>query len=463
MIARRASHERAPRQTREEMVDPIDRDGDALMRRIMWRIMPLMVGMMMLSVIDRSNVSYAKLQMVSGLGMSETTYGLASSLFFIGSLVFEVPSALAAHRFGARLWFARILLTWGLLTVLLGFTFSGSLFAAARFLIGAAEAGAYPGIIFYLTLWFPKRYRVQAVALMTIGSPLGNMFGSLFGGLLLNLDGALGLAGWQWVFIATGMPAVLLFALIMKYLPDRPQSADFISDREKAWLAGELSRGEISSTLHTNPLRVLVDWRVWWFSMVYSMITLALYCVIYWLPTVVKGFGATVTQNGLLNSLPWALVALALLSIPQHLREHRSVLVGMALIALCGATCFMTSTMLPENWMRYVAFVVGTPCISLMFPCFWYLPSQIFKGAHAAAAMAAITTLGSLGGFLSQNLMPWVAQWSGSALGAMIVPAISLALLALSAVVMLATWRLPSGTGFAVRPSAEPRGSAALS
>ena len=429
-------------------MDPMDLEGDALMRRIMWRIMPLMVGMMMLSVVDRSNVSYAKLQMVGSLGMSETTYGLASSLFFIGSLVFEVPSALAAHRFGARLWFARILLTWGLLTVLLGFTFSGSLFAAGRFLIGAAEAGAYPGIIFYLTLWFPKRYRVQAIALMTIGSPLGNMFGSLFGGLLLNLDGALDLAGWQWVFIATGVPAVLLFALIVKYLPNGPQDAGFINHREKAWLSGELSRGEISQTLHTNPLRVLLDWRVWWFSLVYSMITLALYCVIYWLPTVVKGFGATSTQNGLLNSLPWALVALVLLWIPRHLREHRNVLVGMALIALCGAVAFLTSTLLPENWMRYVAFVVGTPCISLMFPCFWYLPSQIFKGAHAAAAMAAITTLGSLGGFLSQNLMPWVAHWGGSALAAMLVPAASLALLAVSALIMLATWRVRPNVTF---------------
>jgi MFS family permease len=429
-------------------MNPVDRNGDELMYRIMWRIMPLMVAFMMLSVIDRSNVSYAKLQMVSGLGMSETTYGLASSLFFIGSLVFEVPSALAAHRFGARLWFTRILLTWGLLTVLLGFTFSGSFFAAARFLIGAAEAGAYPGIIFYLTLWFPKRYRVQAIALMTIGSPLGNSFGSLFGGLLLNLDGVLGLAGWQWVFIATGLPAVMLVALILKYLPDRPQDADFLSDQEKSWLAGELARGEISEALHGNPLRVLLDWRVWAFSLVYSMITLALYCVIYWLPTVVKGFGATSTQNGLLNSLPWAMVALMLLWIPRHLREHRSVLVGMALIALTGAAAFLISTMLSENWMRYIAFVLGTPCISLMFPCFWYLPSQIFKGAHAAAAMAAITTLGSLGGFLSQNVMPWVAHWSGSALAAMIVPSISLALLSLSAIVMLAAWRSPPKTGF---------------
>jgi len=438
-------------------MDPADRDGDALMYRIMWRIMPLMVGFMMLSVIDRSNVSYAKLQMVSSLGMSETAYGLASSLFFIGSLVFEVPSALAAHRFGARLWFARILLTWGLLTVLLGFTFSGSVFAAVRFLIGAAEAGAYPGIIYYLTLWFPKRYRVQALALMTIGSPLGNMFGSLFGGLLLNLDGTLGLGGWQWVFIATGVPAVLLFVLMVKYLPNGPQDAPFLNDRERSWLASELGRGEIAQTLHTNPLRVLFDWRVWAFSLVYSMITLALYCVIYWLPTVVKGFGATSTQNGLLNSLPWAMVALMLLWVPRHLREHRSVLIGMALIALCGATAFLMSTVLPENWMRYAAFVLGTPCISLMFPCFWYLPSQIFKGAHAAAAMAAITTLGSLGGFLSQNVMPWVAHWTGSALAAMIVPAISLALLSLSAIIMLAAWRSPPHVSFGFGPSTDSK------
>jgi cyanate permease len=261
------------------------------------------------------------------------------------------------------------------------------------------------------------------------------------------------------VFIATGFPAVVLFALIVTCLPNGPQDAQFINEREKSWLASELARGEISQTLHTSPLRVLLDWRVWAFSAVYSMITLSLYCVIYWLPTVVKGFGATSTQNGLLNSLPWAAVALTLMWLPRHLREHRSVLIGMALIALTGSAAFLMSTVLPENWMRYVAFVLGTPCISLMFPCFWYLPSQIFKGAHAAAAMAAITTLGSLGGFLSQNLMPWVAHWSGSALAAMIVPSMGLALLSLSAIIMLAAWRSPPGAGFdfAAAPSADSK------
>jgi MFS family permease len=424
-------------------MDIVDRDGSAaLMNRIMWRIMPLLMGMMMLSVIDRSNVGYAKLQMASSLGMTETMYGLASSLFFIGYSFFEIPSALAAHRFGARVWFARILLTWGLLTVALGFTMSGSVFAAVRFLVGVAEAGAYPGIVFYLTLWFPKRYQVQAVALLTIGSPLGNMFGSLFGGAFLDLNGLFGLAGWQWVFIVTGAPAVILFVLILRFLPDNPLKADFLAPAEKAWLADELRRDETAAAMHTSPLRVLIDLRVWWFALVYTMITLALYGIIYWLPTVVMGFGTTGTQNGLLNALPWAVAAVVLVWLPRHLREHRTVLVGMALIALCGMSAFFTSTMLTQNWMRYVALAVGTPCVSLLFPCFWYLPSQIFKGAHAAAAIAAISTIGSLGGFVAQNLMPWVAHWTGSALAAMAVPATSLALLAVSALIMLATWRV---------------------
>jgi nitrate/nitrite transporter NarK len=171
---------------------------------------------------------------------------------------------------------------------------------------------------------------------------------------------------------------------------------------------------------------------------------------------VVKGFGTTGTQNGLLNALPWAVAAVVLIWLPRHLREHRTVLIGMALIALCGMAAFFTSTLLTQNWMRYVALAVGTPCISLLFPCFWYLPSQIFKGAHAAAAIATISTVGSLGGFAAQNLMPWVAQWAGSPLAAMAVPAISLAVLVVSALIMLMTWRVAPGPGFTLTSVATP-------
>ena len=423
------------------IVDSLD-EGEATIRKIMWRIMPLLMGMMLLSVIDRSNVGFAKLQMVHDLNMTETTYGLASSLFFIGYSLFEVPSALAAHRFGARLWFARIMFTWGILTMLLAFTFTGSIFATVRILVGIAEAGAYPGIIFYLTLWFPRRYRVQAVALLTIGSPLGNMFGSLFGGALLDFDGTLGLAGWQWVFLVTGAPTMILVVLILCFLPNKPSQATFLSDRQKSWLQEELLRNESSQTLHGNPLRVLTDVRVLWFSFCYTLITLSLYGIIYWLPTVVKGFGATGTQNGLLNALPWAVAALILGWLPRHLREHRSVLIGTACICLVGLLAFGASIMLGQNGLRYAALAIGTPCISLLFPCFWYLPSQVYRGAHAAAAIAVISTIGSLGGFVAQNLMPWVAKTAGTPAAAMIVPAASLGLLALSALGMLIFWHV---------------------
>jgi MFS family permease len=175
---------------------------EATMTRIVWRTMPLVMLVYLMAVIDRANVGFAKLQMVKALGMSETTYGFAASLFFVGYLVFEVPSTLALNRYGARVWLARILVSWGAVTVALAFTTSHTMFTVLRFLLGIAEAGAYPGIIFFTTLWFPQAYRARVMAIVTLGSAFGNMFGSLVSGPLLDLNGAFGLAGWQWIFIA---------------------------------------------------------------------------------------------------------------------------------------------------------------------------------------------------------------------------------------------------------------------
>jgi MFS family permease len=436
-------------------------EDDVLMRRVMWRIMPLLASMMALSVIDRSNVGFAKLQMASSLGVSETAFGLASSLLFIGYSIFEIPSALAAHRFGARIWFSRIVFTWGLLTVLLAFVSTGTLFATVRFLIGAAEAGGYPGIIFYLTLWFPRRYRVQAVALLTIGSPLGNMVGSTFGGALLDLDGFLGFAGWQWVYLVTGTPAVILFGLILRYLPDGPECADFLTDAEKLRIIDRRAQADKPTNNAAASLRVLLDLRVWGFSLVFSAISLSIYGIIYWLPTIVRSFGATPTQNGLLTSVPWAIAAIALFWLPRHLKEHRVVLISMAVISLCGMTAFYSSTWFSDDRMRYLMLVLGTPCISLLFPCFWYLPSQMFRNGSGAAAIAAISTIGNLGGFAAQNLMPWMASWSGNPLASMLVPAFCLAIVSASAWIMLAVRRQPGNYG-QPDPSADVDRSAAM-
>ncbi len=419
-----------PLATRHETIDE-----EKLFRKIVWHVVPLAVLIYLIAIIDRANVGFAKLQMVSAMQMTEQLYGMASSLFFIGYLVLEVPSAYAVNRFGARLWLARILLTWGLLTIATAWVTSGSLFAALRFLVGCAEAGAYPGIIYYFTLWFPKNHRAKVLGFLTLGSAFGNLFGSLVSGFLLDLDGTLGLAGWQWVFIMTGLPALVLFPFVLLSLPDGPAKAKFLDAGERDWLERRLGAEEPAGQ-HGNPLSVIWDGRVLLLSLVYMLILTSLYGVIYWLPTVVRGFGVSGTQNGVLSAIPWVVGVAALVVIPRHLRREKTVLFAMVAIACLGLVCFYLSTTLPQNWMRMVAMSIGTPCISLLFPCLWFLPSLFFSGKRVAMAIAAISTIGNLGGFLAQNLMPWVAGAAGSPVSAMLVPAVALAAVGVLAALM---------------------------
>jgi sugar phosphate permease len=409
--------------------------GDrALLNRMLWRVMPIVMLMYLIAVIDRQNVGFAKLQMVHALGMSEAAYGLASSLFFIGYLVFEVPSALAVHRYGARIWFARIVLTWGLLTIVLGFCVSGSMFYSLRFLLGAAEAGLYPGLIYYLTLWFPKSYQVRVLGLLTLGSAFGNMFGSIMGGVFLDMNGWLGLAGWQWVFIATGIPALIVTLLTWLYLPDVPQKAGFLSSTEQARLSALIERERAPIAGHASLWSALVDPRTLLFSFAYMLVLTALYGVIYWLPTVIKGFGVSGSVNGLLNAIPWGIAAIMLLILPGRLRHEQGVLTAMAGIAILGVACFLVSVSADSVLIRFIALAIGTPCISLVLPCFWSIPPRYFRGAQAAASVAAISSFGNFGGFLAQNIMPWVAKHGGSPGAAMFVPAACLTLLAIGAI-----------------------------
>lgn len=400
-----------------------------VMTRVIWRVMPLSMLSYLVAVIDRANIGFAKLQMVKDLGMSEQAYGLAASLFFIGYLVFDIPSTLAVHKFGARKWIALILLTWGLATVVTAYVQSGTMFSVLRLLLGITEAGAYPGIIFFTTLWFPQAYRVRVMGIITLGSAFGNMFGSLLSGPLLDLNGMLGLAGWQWVFLVTGLPAVLMGFAIFMWLPDSVARASFLSPNEKAWLTQSLDRENVAKHDHRKIWEVLWDPRVLLLSLVYTLIMTALYGVIYWLPTVVHEFGATGTQNGFLSAFPWVATALALIIIPSRLRTHQAVLMGLAIFSAIGMVAFFVSTIVPENWMRFIAMLVGAPCISLLLPCFWSLPSRFLAGASAATGIGVISTIGNLGGFAAQNLMPWVAHLGNSAVAAMLVPTACLALL----------------------------------
>ncbi|MFE5703395.1 MFS transporter [Rhodococcus koreensis] len=399
--------------------------------RLFWRLMPFVTVIYLIAIIDRQNVGFAKLQMVGHLGMTETVYGLASSLFFIGYLLLEVPSVLAQNRFGARLWLARILGSWGLVTIALGFTQTGTMFGALRFLLGVAEAGAYPGLVFYLTLWFPLAYRVRALAVLTLGSALGNALGAFMGGPLLELDGTLGLYGWQWVFLATGVPAVVMMFVVLRWLPDTPRTASFLNDRERGWLLRTLAAESGSKESgHGNVLSALISPRVLFLAGVYTLIMISLYGVIYWTPTVVKEFGVSGTTNGALSAAPWLLTTVLLLWLPKRLEGPRRSQVGMAVFAGVGLVAFGCSTLVADNTLRFLAIVIGTPCISLLIPCFWPMPSRILSGARAAGGIAIISTIGSIGGFIAQNLMPWVARLGGAPVYAMLVPALCLGILA---------------------------------
>nr|WP_118184537.1 MFS transporter [Paraburkholderia phosphatilytica] len=404
-----------------------------VMSKMARRLMPILVVMFLISFIDRQNVGFAKLQMVHSLHMTEAAFGLASSLFFIGYLLFEVPSTLALHRFGARVWLARIMLTWGAITVLMGFTTSMQVFCGLRFALGVAEAGFYPGVIYYLTLWFPQSYRARVLGIFTLGSALANMLGSLVGGWLLSLNGVWGLAGWQWVFIATGIPAVLVAIAVFRLLPASYREARFLSEDEKQVVAAALEREKPEHAEHAQPWKALLDPRVMLFAATYMLMSTSLYGVTYWLPTLVKSFGVSSGMNGMLSMLPWALSVLLLLYLPAKLRRAKSILRAIAIVAALGALGFLLSLVLPSTPLRFVALVLGGACIPLLYPCFWSMPPRYFTGARAAASVAAINSIGNLGGFFSQNLMPLAGKLTGTAFGPMIVPIVCLAVLGLGA------------------------------
>ncbi|RDU97808.1 MFS transporter [Trinickia dinghuensis] len=403
------------------------------MSKMARRLLPILVVMFLISFIDRQNVGFAKLQMVHSLHMTEAAYGLASSLFFIGYLLFEVPSTLALHRFGARLWLARIMLTWGAITVLMGFTTSMQTFCGLRFALGVAEAGFYPGVIYYLTLWFPQSYRARVLGIFTLGSALANMLGSLVGGWLLSLSGVLGLAGWQWVFIATGLPAVLVAAIVFKVLPASYREARFLNEQEKQIVAAALEREKPEHAEHAHPWKALLDPRVMLFAATYMLMSTSLYGVTYWLPTIVKSFGVSSGTNGVLSMLPWALSVLLLIYLPAKLRRAKSILRAIAIVAACGVVGFLLSLVLPSTPLRFIALVLGGACIPLLYPCFWSMPPRYFTGARAAASVAAINSIGNLGGFFGQNLMPFAGKVTGTAFGPMIVPIVCLTVLGLGA------------------------------
>jgi MFS family permease len=390
-------------------------------RQITLRLMPLFGLMYLIAYIDRQNVSYAKLQMASALGLSEAAYGLGASLFFLGYFFFEAPSNIILAKVGPKVWFARIMATWGLVTIALGYTQNPTMFYILRFLLGVAEAGFFPGVLYTLTLWFPAQDRGRMVGWFMIASALANAVGSAIGGLLLDLDGLLGLSGWQWVFVATGIPAVVLAPFAFLLIPKSPETAPWLTAERKAWLSRTLEAENIAAGTvdHANPLKVLADPRVLLICAMYIGLPLAAYGLSYWLPTIVKSFGVSNTANGFINVIPWLLVAFALWWNPRHSAKTGEKTWHIVLPCIIGAICLIASVLAPGAAPKFAFLSVAAACIFMGQPVFWTFPPSFLRGATAATGIAVINSFGNLGGFVAQTVVPLIRDATGSNLAPM--------------------------------------------
>ncbi|MBK6456191.1 MAG: MFS transporter [Gemmatimonadetes bacterium] len=397
-------------------------------RRVTWRLIPFLFACYVAAYLDRVNVGFAKLQMLADLQMSETAYGIGAGIFFIGYFLFEVPSNLILHRTGARAWIARIMVTWGLLSAATMWVTSATAFYALRFLLGIAEAGFFPGIVLYLTQWYPAPRRARIMALfMTAIAISGVIGGPVSGWILSEMAGKNGWAGWQWLYLLEGIPAVLLGVATYFYLDDSIEGARWLPDDEKAVLRAQL-RADPAGEEHVSVMATLRDSRVVLLAALYFCSILGLYGLAFWMPQLIRTLGvAEPWRVGMLSAIPYGVATVAMVLAGQssdRRGERRWHLVGSALIGalgLVGAAWFRT-----EPVAGMIAFSVAAAGILSLPPLFWTIPTTLLRGVSAAAGIAAINSVGNLSGFVSPYMIGTITDATGEATIGLYVLAASL-------------------------------------
>jgi sugar phosphate permease len=406
-----------------------------LYRRIGWRILPLLVVCYLFAYIDRVNIGFAKLQMSQDIGISEAVYGLAAGIFFLGYVIFEVPSNLLLRRIGTRKTIFRIMLLWGLTSAAMLFVHDATSFYVLRFLLGVFEAGFAPGIIFYLTYWYPKARMGAAMSVLMIPGPLGSMIGApLSAGLMTGLDGAAGMAGWQWMFLVEGLPCVLLAFVVLRLLPDGPGDARWLTPDERALVQGALTAEQVSGEHRFR--KVLTDPRVYGLALGYFCLISGLYGISFWLPTILADNGVeSVVAIGLWTAVPYA-AALVLM----HVLARRSDATGERRLHIVIPTFVSTAALAVAAFtgstfaISMTALIVSTAFMWGAYTVFWSVPSTFLTGDAAAGGIAFINSIGLLGGFFSPTLIGFVKEATGSTqiglltlVGLLVVGGVSLA------------------------------------
>ena len=403
-----------PARCRELSMDPLEKRTIA---KVSLRLVPFLMLCYFVAYLDRVNVGFAALTMNKDLGISSSAFGFGAGIFFFSYFVFEVPSNLALERFGARKWIARIMMSWGILSGCMALVSGETSFYVVRVLLGIAEAGFFPGIIFYLTLWFPASYRARIVGWFMAAIPLSSVLGFPVSGLILSLDGMAGLAGWKWLFILEAAPAVILSVVVWFYLTDRPADAKWLTAEERSWLARRLAaETQRKEDIHgINVLQALVNPKVLALALVYFGAVATNYGTAFWLPQIVKSFGGlTNIQVGFISAVPYVVgtIGMVLWSRSSDARMERKW--HAAIPVLLSAIGIGGSTLLDDPTLKMAALSVGAFGVFAVLPVFWTFPTAFLSGAAAAAGIAVINSIGNLAGFFGPFAMGWLKDQTGS-------------------------------------------------
>ncbi|MGD1223546.1 MFS transporter [Streptomyces krungchingensis] len=402
---------------------------NAVFRKVVRRIVPFLVLCYIVSYLDRVNVGFAKLQMSEDLGFSEAAYGLGAGLFFIGYFLFEVPSNLMLQRVGARAWIARIMISWGLVSAAFVFVTNETTFYVLRFLLGAAEAGFYPGVILYCTYWFPSHRRARVIALFMSAIPVAGIFGNPLSGWILDrFHGVSGWQGWQWMFLLEAIPALAVGVATLFYLDNGVRDAKWLTDEEKTVVERAVAEDTVHQTVHGRVWDAFRDPKVWLMCLVYFCFVMGQYALTFWMPTFVESTGIKGNLAiGVLSAVPFvaALVAMNLFGrSADKRRERRWHLVVPSLMGAVGFS--LAAAWSGSTALSLIALSIAAAGVLTCAPLFWSLPTAFLGGTAAAAGLAAINSVGNLAGFVSPYMIGALKDATGSTAIPMYVLALSL-------------------------------------
>ncbi len=396
-----------------------DEIGRCTVRKVAVRLLPFLFILYVIAFLDRVNFGYAALGMNSALGISAEIFGLLSGIFFIGYLLFEVPSNLILQRIGARIWLTRIMIPWGIVVIVTAAATDIIHLAALRFILGIAEAGFFPGVILYITFWFRKKDLAQAVALFMTALAVSNIIGAPVSTYILDNIHWLGIESWRWLFIIEGLPAIVLGILTWFYLTDRPEDADWLEPQEKAWLKEELDleREEQRNVCQgTGMWAAIADWRIWYLSLIYCTVTIGLYGLGFWMPQIIRTLNPDFSnfEIGLVMMIPFIAAGIAMIAWCRHSDATRERRWHAALPPLAGGLGLAGAGLVSNPVAAYLFLILATIGIYCTFGPFWTLPAVFLVGTGAATGIALINSIGNAGGFIGPALVGFLVQITGS-------------------------------------------------